>query len=173
MKKTLDQNILRRSFEVGQKVPLYNSRLHLFPGKLKSQWTGPSRVRAVSTHGAIEIEDFKTENTQKVNSQWLKPFWNWRFQRLRNCPWKTRLQLIDHLLWKFWLKTVTLTLIRGTPLSFYFLFVIFVLVVIVIFFFVRTGVVTSKFGGGHLSTHFGSLHLLVLYLYPHCGHCVI
>jgi hypothetical protein len=36
MKKTHDQNILRRSFEVGQKVLLYNSRLHLFPGKLKS-----------------------------------------------------------------------------------------------------------------------------------------
>jgi hypothetical protein len=35
MKKTHDQNILRRSFEVGQKV-LYNSCLHLFPGKLKS-----------------------------------------------------------------------------------------------------------------------------------------
>jgi hypothetical protein len=33
MKKVHDQNILRRFFELGQKV-LYNSRLHLFPGKL-------------------------------------------------------------------------------------------------------------------------------------------
>lgn len=39
MKKIHDQHILRKSFEVGQKVLLYNSRLHLFPGKLKSQWT--------------------------------------------------------------------------------------------------------------------------------------
>jgi hypothetical protein len=39
MKKTHDQNILRRSFKVGQKVLLYNSRLYLFPGKLKSRWT--------------------------------------------------------------------------------------------------------------------------------------
>ena len=28
MKKTHDQNLLRRSFEVGQKVLFYNSRLH-------------------------------------------------------------------------------------------------------------------------------------------------
>jgi hypothetical protein len=32
MKKTHDQNILRRSFEVGQKVLIYNSGLHLFLG---------------------------------------------------------------------------------------------------------------------------------------------
>ena len=34
MKKTHDQNILRRSFEVSKKVLLYKSRLHLFPEKL-------------------------------------------------------------------------------------------------------------------------------------------
>jgi hypothetical protein len=67
MKKTHDQNILRRSFEVGRKVLLYNSRLHLFPGKLKSRWTEPFRVRAVSTHGAIEIKDLNSGNTQKFN----------------------------------------------------------------------------------------------------------
>jgi hypothetical protein len=36
MKKAQDQSILRRSFEPSQKV-LYNSWLHLFPGKLKSR----------------------------------------------------------------------------------------------------------------------------------------
>lgn len=74
MKKAHEQNILRRSFEVGQKVLLYNSRLHLFPGKLKSRWTGPSIVRTVSTHGAIEIEDPKNGNTFKLNGQRLKLF---------------------------------------------------------------------------------------------------
>ncbi|XP_059441924.1 uncharacterized protein LOC132174256 [Corylus avellana] len=71
MKKIHDQNILRRSFEVGQKVLLYNSRLHLFPGKLKSRWTGPFIVRAVSTHGAIEIQDPKNGSALKVNGQRL------------------------------------------------------------------------------------------------------
>ena len=37
MKRVHDQSILRRSFEPGQKVLLYNSRLHLFLGKLKSR----------------------------------------------------------------------------------------------------------------------------------------
>jgi hypothetical protein len=40
MKKAHDQSIWRRSFEPGQKV-LYNSQLHLFPGKLKSRWICP------------------------------------------------------------------------------------------------------------------------------------
>jgi hypothetical protein len=74
MKKVHDQSILRRSFEPGQKVLLYNSRLHLFPGKLKSWWTGPFIIRTVFSHGAIEIEDPKNGNTIKVNGQRVKPF---------------------------------------------------------------------------------------------------
>jgi hypothetical protein len=73
MKKVHDQSILKRSFEPGQKV-LYNSWLHLFPGKLKSQWTGPFIIRTVFSHGAIEIEDPKNGNTFKVNEQRVKPF---------------------------------------------------------------------------------------------------
>jgi hypothetical protein len=65
---------LRRSFELGQKVLLYNSRLHLFPGKLKSRWMGPFIIRTVFSHGAIEIEDPKNGNIFKVNGQRVKPF---------------------------------------------------------------------------------------------------
>jgi hypothetical protein len=74
MKKVHDQSILRRSFEPGQKVLLYNSHLHLFLGKLKSQWTGPFIIRTVFPHGAIEIEDPRNGNTFKVNGQRLKQF---------------------------------------------------------------------------------------------------
>jgi hypothetical protein len=74
MKRVLDQSILRRSFEPSQKVLLYNSRLHLFPGKLKSRWTGPFIIRTVFSHGAIEIEDPKNGNTFKVNGQRVKLF---------------------------------------------------------------------------------------------------
>jgi hypothetical protein len=56
MKKVHGQNILRRSFEPGQKVLLYNLRLHLFPGKLRSRWTGPFIVRSIFSDGTIEIE---------------------------------------------------------------------------------------------------------------------
>ena len=31
-------------------------------------------MRAISTHGAIEIKDLKSGNAQKVNGQRLKPF---------------------------------------------------------------------------------------------------
>jgi hypothetical protein len=74
MKKAHNQIILRRSFEPGQKVLLYNSRLHLFPGKLKSRWIGPFIIRSMFPHGAIEIEDPKNGNTFKVNGKRLKPF---------------------------------------------------------------------------------------------------
>jgi hypothetical protein len=74
MKKPHDQNISRKSFEPSQKVLLYNSRLHLFPDKLKSRWSGPYIVHTVSAHGTIEIEDPKNGNVFKVNGQRLKTF---------------------------------------------------------------------------------------------------
>jgi len=54
-----DKFIIRKTFVLGQKVLLYNSKIHLFPGKLKSRWTGPFVVRTVFTHGAVEICDTK------------------------------------------------------------------------------------------------------------------
>ena len=36
-----DKHIKSKYFEPGQKVLLFNSRLRLFPGKLKSRWSGP------------------------------------------------------------------------------------------------------------------------------------
>ncbi|XP_075088297.1 uncharacterized protein LOC142170315 [Nicotiana tabacum] len=39
-KRWHDKNIQHREFEPGQEVLLFNSRLKLFPGKLKSRWSG-------------------------------------------------------------------------------------------------------------------------------------
>jgi hypothetical protein len=69
-----DKNILRKDFEIGQKVLLYNSKLHLFAGKLRSRWAGPYVVKSVAPHGAIEIENESNGNVFKVNGQRLKPF---------------------------------------------------------------------------------------------------
>ena len=41
---------------VGDLVLLFNSRLRLFPGKLKSKWTGPFLLTKVFPHGAVELE---------------------------------------------------------------------------------------------------------------------
>lgn len=74
MKVFHDKHILRKSFTPGQKVLLYNSRLHLFPGKLRSRWSGPFIIRTVFPYGAIEIENPKNGDLFKVNGQRLKPF---------------------------------------------------------------------------------------------------
>ena len=44
MKAWHDKHIIRKEFESGQRVLLFNSRLKLFPGKLKSRWSGPFTV---------------------------------------------------------------------------------------------------------------------------------
>ena len=65
---------MRKTFVPRQKFLLYNSRLHLFLGKLKSRWTGPFIVKNVFSHNAVEISDTKNENDFKVNGQRLKSF---------------------------------------------------------------------------------------------------
>ncbi|KAI3453437.1 hypothetical protein Pfo_010100 [Paulownia fortunei] len=69
-----DNKISRKIFEVGQKVLLYNSRLHLFSGKLRSRWSGPFVVKKVYPYGAIDIENPRNSNIFKVNGQRVKPF---------------------------------------------------------------------------------------------------
>ena len=69
-----DSAILRKLFTPGQKVLLYNSRLHLFPGKLRSRWTGPYIVQTTYPHGAVELLDPKNGQNFRVNGHRLKPF---------------------------------------------------------------------------------------------------
>ncbi|XP_076889506.1 uncharacterized protein LOC143540286 [Bidens hawaiensis] len=59
MKRVHDAKLRRRTFEEGQRVWLYNSRLKLFSGKLKSKWTGPYQVKRVGKFGEVYIEDFE------------------------------------------------------------------------------------------------------------------
>ncbi|XP_050160376.1 uncharacterized protein LOC126633887 [Malus sylvestris] len=69
-----DKAILRKEFHQGMKVLLYDSRLRLFPGKLKSRWVGPFKVLQTFPHGAVEIENMKNGTSFKVNGQRLKPY---------------------------------------------------------------------------------------------------
>ena len=73
-KKWHDQRIFPRTFEPGQQVLLYNSRLKLFPGKLKSCWFGPFLVHQVFPHGAMEIFKENEGTIFKVNGQRLKHY---------------------------------------------------------------------------------------------------
>ena len=74
MKVFHDQAIHGKSFTSGQKVLLYNSRLHLFSGKLRSRWTGPFFIKKVFPCGVVEIENPSNDIISKVNGQRLKPF---------------------------------------------------------------------------------------------------
>ena len=69
-----DKTIARKTFELNQKVLLYSSRLHMFPGKLRSRWTGPFIVKVVYPYGSVEIENPENGKSFKVNGQRLKPF---------------------------------------------------------------------------------------------------
>ena len=72
-KRWHDKHIMRKEFEVGQQVLLFNSRLKLFPGKLRSKWYGPYTVTQVFPYGAVEVRDQKGV-IFKVNGQRLKPY---------------------------------------------------------------------------------------------------
>ncbi|KAL4311338.1 hypothetical protein GQ457_01G019850 [Hibiscus cannabinus] len=64
-KKWHDRKILPKDFQPGQQVLLFNSRLKLFPGKLKSRWSGPFIITHVSPHGAITIKSQQDDNEFK------------------------------------------------------------------------------------------------------------
>ena len=71
-KKLHDNRITRKEFHPGILVLLYQSRLRIIPGKLKSWWAGPFRVTQVFPHGAVEIEGLERQNKFKVNRHRLK-----------------------------------------------------------------------------------------------------
>ncbi|CAM8907941.1 unnamed protein product [Rhodiola kirilowii] len=69
-----DKFILRRSFEVGQQVLVFSSRLRLMPGKLRSRWTGPFKVTKVFNHGALELEIPDDGRRFTINGQRVKHY---------------------------------------------------------------------------------------------------
>ena len=72
-KRWHDKHIQKRDFEVSQQVLLFNSRLKLFPGKLKSQWSGPFIVNKVLPLGAIEVHH-PSKGIFTMNGQRLKHY---------------------------------------------------------------------------------------------------
>ena len=69
-----DRMILRKEFTPDMKVFLYDSRLHLFPRKLRPRWTGPFVVTHVLLYSVVKIQDLASGAKQKVQSQILKHF---------------------------------------------------------------------------------------------------
>ena len=71
-----DRMIRKKHFVVGQKVLLFNSRLRLFPGKLRSRWLGPFVVTNVFPSGAIQIKSIVHGKEFTVNGHRLNPYYD-------------------------------------------------------------------------------------------------
>nr|CAN60792.1 hypothetical protein VITISV_015829 [Vitis vinifera] len=74
VKRWHDQLISNKEFQKGQRVLFYDSRLHIFLGKLKSRWIGPFIIHQVHLNGVVELLNSNSTNTFKVNGHRLKPF---------------------------------------------------------------------------------------------------
>ena len=53
---------------------LYDSKLHLFPGKLKSRWIGPFIIHQVHPNGSVDLLNSMDSRIFKVNGQRLKSY---------------------------------------------------------------------------------------------------
>ena len=74
LKKWHDQLIARKNFKQGDQVLLYDSKLHLFPGMLKSRWTSPFVIHQVYPNRPMCLLNSKDNKIFKVNDQRLKPY---------------------------------------------------------------------------------------------------
>ena len=73
-----DKHITRKEFTVGQEVLLFNSRLKLFPGKLKSRWSRPFTVTKVFSHSGAEVTH-PEKGTFTITTKRLKPYFRGEF----------------------------------------------------------------------------------------------
>ncbi|GJV36857.1 reverse transcriptase domain-containing protein [Tanacetum coccineum] len=72
-KKLHDSKIRNRIFNVGDRVLLFNSRLKIFSGKLKTRWSGPFTITKVFPYGTIELSQPNGPNF-KVNGHRVKHY---------------------------------------------------------------------------------------------------
>ncbi|GJQ94093.1 reverse transcriptase domain-containing protein [Tanacetum coccineum] len=72
-KKLHDSKIKNRIFNVGDRVLLFNSRLKIFSGKLKTRWSGPFTITKVFPYGTIELSQSDGPNF-KVNGHRVKHY---------------------------------------------------------------------------------------------------
>nr|GEW66962.1 reverse transcriptase domain-containing protein [Tanacetum cinerariifolium] len=72
-KKLHDSKIKNRIFNVGDRVLLFNSRLKIFLGKLKTRWSGPFTITHVFPFGTIELSQPDGPNF-KVNGHRVKHY---------------------------------------------------------------------------------------------------
>ncbi|XP_070022010.1 uncharacterized protein [Nicotiana sylvestris] len=68
-----DKYIYNKEFKEGDLVLLFNSWLRMFPGKLKSKWSGPFQVVNVTPFGALDLKN-KNDEVFRINGQRVKHY---------------------------------------------------------------------------------------------------
>ncbi|GJR45278.1 retrovirus-related pol polyprotein from transposon TNT 1-94 [Tanacetum coccineum] len=83
-KRIHDSKIKNRVFNVGDRVLLFNSRLKIFSGKLKTRWSGPFTITQVFPYGTVELSQNSGPNF-KVNGHRVKHYFGGDVPQL-DCP---------------------------------------------------------------------------------------
>ncbi|GJZ79485.1 hypothetical protein Tco_0644322 [Tanacetum coccineum] len=83
-KRIHDSKIKNRVFNVGDRVLLFNSRLKIFSGKLKTRWSGPFTITKVFPYGTVELSQNSGPNF-KVNGHRVKHYFGGDVPQL-DCP---------------------------------------------------------------------------------------
>lgn len=68
-----DKMIVLKEFKAGDNILLFNSRIKLFPGKPKSKWSGPFKIKEVLPYGSITLIN-KEGREFTVNGHRCKPY---------------------------------------------------------------------------------------------------
>nr|GFC37457.1 reverse transcriptase domain-containing protein [Tanacetum cinerariifolium] len=72
-KRIHDYKIKNRVFNFGDRVLLFNSRLNIFSGKLKTRWSGPFTIAKVFPYDTVELSHANGPNF-KVNDHCVKHY---------------------------------------------------------------------------------------------------
>ncbi|GKC94209.1 reverse transcriptase domain-containing protein [Tanacetum coccineum] len=125
-KKLHDSKIKNRIFNVGDQVLLFNSRLKIFSGKLKTRWSGPFTIAQVFPYGTVELSQPDGPNF-KVNGHRVKHYFGGDIppkDRTNKFFEASRVRLICPVLLELLILCVTLSLlcvklVWGDPISFH------------------------------------------------------
>ncbi|XP_054817752.1 uncharacterized protein LOC129317452 [Prosopis cineraria] len=69
-----DKCILRKHFQVGDKVLKFKTRLNLISGKLQSKWEGPYITEEIFYYGTLTLKDPQSGLTFKADGHLYKKF---------------------------------------------------------------------------------------------------
>lgn len=56
IKSTLIKCLIKRKLRPGEMVLLFNSRLKMFPGKIKSKWYRPFNIKEIKLYRDVNLE---------------------------------------------------------------------------------------------------------------------